>query len=135
MDYDKIMNKHDEFEKTSKVVSETESVVECRTYIEDEDVTLNNDEKTKTVERQVEGKLAEDIRKRIKAAPDAVVLITEVETLWWLSEVTSEMVYKTTIKCGGVEKKFSRDAGYQNFEALLTWLDEDPASPIGGEVE
>lgn len=135
MDYNEIMNKYDEFEKTSKIVSETEKVVERRTYIEDEDVTLDNDEKTKTVERQVEGKLAEDIRKRIKAAPDAVVLITEIDELWWLSEVTCESNYKTTIKCGEVEKKFNLDGGDQNFAALLKWLDEDPDSPIGGEVE
>lgn len=134
MDYYEIIKKHEDFENNSKVVSEDEKVTEHRTYIEDEDVTLNNDEKMTLVERQVEGKLAEDIRKRVKATPDAVVLITEEETLYWLSELTAEMNYRTVIKCAGVEKKFNLSAAHRNFEALLNWLDEDPDSPIGEEV-
>jgi hypothetical protein len=134
MDYYKILEKHDEFEKNSTVLSAKEDVKVRRTYIEDEDVTLNNDEKTETVERLVEGKLAEDVRKRAKAAPDAPVLITEVEGLYWLSEVTADNFYNTTIRVGNVEKKFHLDGAHLNFEALLNWLDEDPETPIGDEV-
>ena len=102
--------------------------------MKDEDVTLNNDEKKKTVERLVEGKLAEDVRKRVKASPNEPVSSPEVEGLYWLSEVTADNYYNTTIRCGAVEKKFNLYAAHLNFEALLNWLDEDPETPIGDEV-
>lgn len=134
MDYYKIIDAHEKFEKNSTVISSDEKVTKRSTYIEDEGVTLNNDEKQKTVERLVEGKLAEDVRKRVKASPDAPVLITEVEGLYWLSEVTADNYYNTTIRCGNVEKKFNLYAAHLNFEALLKWLDEDPETPIGDEI-
>lgn len=134
MDYYKILDKHDEFEKNSTVVSADEEVTVRRTYIEDEDVTLNNDEKKKTVERLVDGKLAEDVRKRVKASPNEPVLITEVEGLYWLSELTADNYYNTTIRCGSAEKVFNLSSAHRNFEALLNWLDEDPETPIGDEV-
>ena len=134
MDYYKILDKHKEFEDNSTVLSATEKVTKKRTYIEEEDVTLNNDTKKGTVERLVEGKLAEDVRKRVKASPNEPVLITEVEELYWLSELTAEMNYNTTIRCGPAEKKFNLDAAHRNFEALLNWLDEDPNTPLGDEI-
>lgn len=134
MDYYEIIDAHDKFESASTVISSTEKVTKRRTYIEDEDVTLNNDEKKQTVERLVEGQLAEDVRKRVKASPHEPVLIVEIEELYWLSELTADMNYNTTIRCGSVEKKFNLDNAHRNFEALLNWLDEDPNTPIGDEV-
>lgn len=134
MDYYEIIAAHDKFESASTVISSTEKVTKRRTYIEDEDVTLNNDEKKQTVERLVEGKLAEDVRKRVKASPHEPVLIVEVEELYWLSELTADMNYNTTIRCGHVEKKFNLDQAHRNFEELLKWLDEDPNTPIGDEI-
>lgn len=135
MDYREIFDKRQKFENSSEVINTTEEVKEKRTYIEDEDVTLNNDKTKKTVEREVEGKLAEDVRKRVGAAPDEPVLVTEVEELFWLSELTAEMDYRTIIKCGKVEKLFNSYSAHQNFAMLLEWIDEDPSIPVDKPVD
>lgn len=96
MDYYKIIDAHEKFEKNSTVISSDEKVTKRSTYIEDDGVTLNNDEKQKTVERLVEGKLAEDVRKRVKASPDAPVLITEVEGKDSTGSVKSPQTTTTT---------------------------------------
>lgn len=133
MDYTEYRKQQKSLEENSTIINVSETVKKKTTYIEYDDVTLNNDEKTKTVERKVEGKLAEDVRKRVQASPEAVVLITEVEELNWLSELTAENNYDCIIKCEGAVKKFSYYSAQQTFENLLLWLDEDPATPIGGD--
>jgi hypothetical protein len=127
---------HAEFLRNNKVVHTDSELVEKSTVIEEdgEMITLNNDEQSETVTRQVEGKLAEDIRKRVKAAPDAPVFITEKDGVYWLSEITAESYYEMTVKCNGVEKEFDHGAAWLNFQYLLEWLDEDPETPISGEA-
>ena len=127
---------HEKFKADNKVVSSDYEVVEKSTVIEEDGelITLNNDEPTETVTRQVEGKLAEDVRKRVKAAPDAPVFITETDSVVWLSELTAENDYRMIVKCNDVEKSFNHSAAWLNFDRLLVWLDEDPETPIGGEV-
>ena len=78
--------------------------------------------------RDVEGKLAEDVRKRVGAPADAKVWVTEEEFDGWISDCTAEHTWTTTIECNGVTKEFeSYDAG-RNFNSLLRWLDEEPAT-------
>lgn len=126
---------HLAFQNQNKVVHTESELVKKSTVVEEdgEQITLNNDAKSKTVTRQVEGKLAEDIRKRVKAAPDAPVLITEKDGIYWLSELTAENYYEMTVKCNGVEKEFNHWAASLNFDYLLTWLAEDPETPVDGK--
>ena len=128
---------HEKFKRENKVVSTDYEVEEKRTAVEEdgETIYLNNDSPTETVTRAVEGKLAEDVRKRVKATPDAPVLITEEDTVYWLSELTAENYYRMTVKCNGIEKSFGHSAAWLNFDRLLVWLDENPETPIGDEVE
>jgi hypothetical protein len=127
---------HEKFKQDAKVVS-TDSEVKHRSTTVEEDgelIVLNNDETKNTVTRQVEGKLAEDVRKRVKAGSDVPVFITEDEGVYWLSELTAANYYEMTVKCNGVEKSFELMTASRNFEALLNWLDEDPNTPIGEDV-
>lgn len=126
---------HLAFQNQNNVVHTDSELVEKSTVIEEdgETITLNNDERSETVTRQVEGKLAEDIRKRVKASPDAPVFITEKDGVYWLSELTAENYYEMTVKCNGVEKEFEHGAAWLNFDYLIAWLSEDPETPIGGE--
>lgn len=127
---------HLAFQDQNKVVHTDSELVEKSTVIEEdgEQVTLNNDERSETVTRQVEGKLAEDIRKRVKAATDAPVFITEKDGVYWLSELTAENYYEMTVKCNGVEKEFNHGAAWLNFDHLLAWLAQDPEAPIDREI-
>ena len=127
---------HLAFQSQNKVVHTDSELVEKSTVIEEdgEMITLHNDETAEIVTRQVEGKLAEDIRKRVKAAPDAPVFITEKDGVGWLSTLTAENYYEMTVKCNGVEKEFHLGAAWLNFDHLLAWLAEDPETPIGGEI-
>lgn len=127
---------HLAFQNQNKVVHTDSELVKKSTVVEEdgEKITLNNDAKSETVTRQVEGKLAEDIRKRVKASPDAPVLITEKDGVYWLSELTAENYYEMTVKCNGVEKEFNHGAASLNFDYLLVWLAEDPETPIDEEV-
>lgn len=96
--------------------------------------TEDNDE-TKTVARQVEGQLAVDVRRRVKAPADAPVVVVEVDQQYWLSDITAANDYRTTVKCNGVEKTFSTFSARENFRMLLEWLDADPETPVGGEED
>jgi hypothetical protein len=127
---------HLEFQKQNKVVHSDSELVEKSTvvYEDGEQITINNDEQSEIVTRQVEGKLAEDIRKRVKAAPDTPVFITEKDGVYWSSELTAENYYEMTVKCNGVEKEFNLGAASLNFDHLIAWLAEDPETPIGGEI-
>lgn len=87
-------------------------------------------ENTRAVERQIEGKLAEDICKRLNASPYEVVLITEYEQEYWLSDVTSQTDYRMEIRCAGEVKRFEFPSAYQNFEALINWLEEPSTKPV-----
>lgn len=125
MDWKSTQQKRDEFEKNSTVVSN-----DVFTDFETED----NDQ-TKTVSRQVEGQLAVDVRKRVKAPDDAVVSIVEADQQHWLSDVTAANDYRMTVKCNGTEKTFNTYSAHENFKRLLNWLDADPETPIGGEED
>lgn len=125
MDWKSTQQKRDEFEKNSTVVSN-----DVFTDFETED----NDQ-TKTVSRQVEGQLAVDVRKRVKAPADAVVSIVEADQQYWLSDVTAANDYRMTVKCNGTEKSFNTYSAHENFKRLLNWLDADPETPIGGEED
>jgi hypothetical protein len=127
---------HIEFQNSNKVVSTDSELVEKSVVVEEdgEMITINNDERAEIVTRQVEGKLAEDIRKRVKAASDSPVFITEKDGVCWLSELTAENYYEMTIKCNNVEKVFDHGAAWLNFDRLLVWLDEDPETPSDDEV-
>lgn len=125
MDWKSTQQKRDEFEKNSTVVSN-----DVFTDFETED----NDQ-TKTVSRQVEGQLAVDVRKRVKAPADAVVSIVEADQQYWLSDVTAANDYRMTVKCNGMEKTFNTYSAHENFKRLLNWLDADPETPIGGEED
>lgn len=81
---------------------------------------------TETVERLVEGKLAEDVRKRVMASADAPVVIVEVNLKYWLTEWTSDNDYRMVIKCNGTEVEFDSYSAQKNFQKLLEWLDEEP---------
>lgn len=90
------------------------------------DGTTKNSPQTETVERLVEGKLAEDVRKRVMASADAPVVIVEVNLMYWLSDHTSDTDYRMVIKCNGVEVEFDSYSAQKNFQKLLEWLDEEP---------
>lgn len=83
-------------------------------------------DKTRTVERLVEGKLAADVRKRLNASDSEPVMVTETQNDFWMSEMTSATDYRMEVKCAGHSKKFERDSAQKNFKALLTWLEETP---------
>lgn len=101
---------------SQEVIFSEQETVESDGYIDD----------ISKVIRVVKGKLAEDVRMRVGAPLDATVWVTEEEFDGWISDVTSEHTWTTTIECYGVTKEFeSSDAG-RNFNALLKWLDEDP---------
>jgi hypothetical protein len=125
MDWKEQYRKREEFEKNSTVVSE-DVFVDFNTEAADE---------TETVSRLVEGQLAVDVRKRVKAPADAPVFLVEVAQDYWLSDVTAERDYRMTVKCNGVEKKFNFYSAHENFKRLLNWLDADPDTPIGGEED
>ena len=90
------------------------------------DGTTKNSPQTETVERLIEGKLAEDVRKRVLAAADAPVTIVEVNLTYWISDWTSETDYRMIVKCNGAEEEFDRYSAQENFKKLLEWLDEEP---------
>lgn len=95
-----------------------------------ESETIENDgyvDDISKVIRDVEGKLAEDVRKRVGAPADAKVWVTEEEFDGWISDVTSDHTWTTTIECNGVTKEFESGNAGRNFNALLAWLDEEPA--------
>jgi hypothetical protein len=110
---------------------EREELLVPQEVVFSESETIENDgyiDDTSKVIRVVEGKLAEDVRMRVGAPLDAKVWVTEEEFDGWISDVTSEHTWTTTIECYGVTKEFeSYDAG-RNFKALLQWLDEEPAT-------
>lgn len=76
-----------------------------------------------SVKRQVEGKLAVDVRKRFNVAEDAPVFLTEKSSVVDLSELTAETVYDMIIECDGQTKTFDEQSASENFAALLAWLD------------
>lgn len=96
--------------------------------------TEDNDE-TKTVAREVEGQLAVDVRKRVNAPADAPVVVVEVDQQVWLSDITADNDYRTTVKCNGVERTFNTYSARENFRKLLEWLDESPDTPVGGKED
>ena len=71
-----------------------------------------------------DGKLAEDVRKRVGAPSDAQVWVTEEEFDGWISDVTAEHTWTTSIECNGVTKEFEGYNAALNFSRLLKWLDE-----------
>lgn len=101
-----------------------DSTVESREIVM-HGVTKNSSE-TETVERLVEGKLAEDVRKRVMAPADAPVVVVEANLKYWLSDHTSNTDYQMTVKCNGAEVEFDTYSAQQNFRKLLEWLDEEP---------
>jgi hypothetical protein len=125
MDWKEPFRKRDEFEKNSTVVVNDVFV----------DFETEDNDKTETVERLVEGQLAVDVRKRVKAPVDAPVFIEEVKEDCWLSDITADSDYRMTVKCNGVEKKFNFFSAHENFKRLLAWLDADPETPVGGEED
>lgn len=114
--------KHDEF-RVAPIVS-------FDVFVDSD--TEDNDE-TQTIAREVEGQLAVDVRKRVKAPADAPVVVVEIDQQVWLSDITADNDYRTTVKCNGVEKTFNTYSARENFRKLLEWLDEDPEAPVGGE--
>lgn len=90
------------------------------------DGITKNSAQTETVERLIEGKLAEDVRKRVMAPADAPVTIVEVNLKYWHSDWTSETDYRMVVKCNGAEEEFERYSAQENFRKLLEWLDEEP---------
>jgi hypothetical protein len=92
----------------------------------DVDRTTKNGTETETVERLIEGKLAEDVRKRVMAPADAPVFIVEVTEKYWLTDWTSGTDYQATVKCNGAEVEFDSYSAQKNFSDLLEWLDEEP---------
>lgn len=125
MDWHEQYRKRNEFEDNSTVVSQD-------TFVDFD--TEDNDE-TETVARLVEGQLAVDVRKRVKAEADAPVILVEIKQDVWLSDVTAECDYRMTVKCNGVEKSFNFYSAHENFKRLLNWLDADPETPVGGEED
>lgn len=85
-----------------------------------------NSPETEKFERLVEGKLAEDVRKRVLAPANAQVVIVEESRKYWLSDWTSDFDYHMTIKCNGAEEAFETYSAQKNFQKLLEWLDEEP---------
>lgn len=116
------MNVHELNRKLIKVQEES-TVVSQETVMDD---TTKNSAQTETVERLIEGKLAEDVRKRVMAPDDAPVTIVEVNLKYWHSDWTSETDYRMIIKCNGAEEEFETYSAQQNFKKLLEWLDEEP---------
>jgi hypothetical protein len=125
MHWNELARKQKEFEKDSTVISDDLFV----------DFDTEDDDETETVARLVEGQLAVDVRKRVKAPADAPVVMVEVRQEYWLSDVTAENDYRMTVKCNGVEKTFNFYSAHENFKRLLNWLDADPETPIGGEED
>lgn len=89
------------------------------------DGITKNSPQTETVERIIEGKLAEDVRKRVMASADAPVVIVEVNLKYWLTDWTSDTDYRMIVKCNGVEVEFDSYSAQKNFSNLLEWLDEE----------
>jgi hypothetical protein len=116
MSWKELDQKLNKFQDDSTVVSQ-EIVV---------DGITKNSAQTETVERLIEGKLAEDVRKRVLAPADAPVVIVEVSLKSWLTDWTSETDYQMIVKCNGVEVEFERYSAHENFKKLLEWLDETP---------
>jgi hypothetical protein len=116
MNWKELDRKLNEFQQDSTVVSQ-EIAVEGTTKISPQ---------TETVERLIEGRLAEDVRKRVMAPADAPVVIVEVNLKYWLTDWTSETDYRMIVKCNGVENEFERFSAHENFKKLLEWLDEEP---------
>jgi hypothetical protein len=117
VDFKELDRKRKAFKQDSKIVSED-------VWVDTE--TEDNDE-TRTVERVLEGQLAVDVRKRVKASADAVVSIVEVDQQTWVSDITASNDYQMTVKCNGVEKSFNTYSASENFRKLVEWLDEDPS--------
>jgi hypothetical protein len=88
-------------------------------------ITKNSPQK-ETIERSVEGKLADDVRKRVMAPADAPVTVVEVNEMHWLTDWTSDTDYRMVVKCNGVEEEFDSYSAADNFRRLLEWLDEEP---------
>lgn len=77
----------------------------------------------RTVKRSISGKLAHDIRTRLKEAEDTPVFVTEIERLGSYSENTDFTDYTMVIECGETKKYFESNVGSENFSALISWLD------------
>jgi hypothetical protein len=83
-------------------------------------------EETKSVKREISGKLADDIRTRLGVSELHPVFLTELEKSGWISDYTSDTDYHMIIECGGHTKKFLRWNAAMNFGSLMEWIDEGP---------
>lgn len=113
--FDQGVAERDELLVPNEVVDEVNEVTDFDGYVD----VFNK------VTRVIDGKLAEDVRKRVGAAPDAEVQVTEEEFDGWISDVTSTHTWTTIIECNGVKKEFEGISAAFNFSRLLQWLDED----------
>jgi hypothetical protein len=80
------------------------------------------------VKREVEGKLAEDIRKRFGAEPEAKVFITELEADVKIGDETWDHFKELVIECDGNKIDFENHMFTNAFVQMLNWLKEDPDS-------
>lgn len=110
----------------AEIIFEDTDVQEVTRYDREEQAVVTDDEQTDIIERKVEGKLAEDIRKRVDAPSDALVLITEVVQASWRNFTPVEDGYHLTVKCNGVIKEFKdyTDEEEEVFANLTSWLAE-----------
>lgn len=117
MNWKELDRKRAAFKQDSTIISEDVRV----------DGETEDNDQTKTVARMIEGQLAVDVRKRVKAPADAPVTVVEVDQQVWLSDITGSNDYQMTVKCNGVERSFNTFSASENFRKMVEWLDEDPS--------
>ena len=92
--------------------------VETNPFAEDD--SENSEE---FIKREIDGALADAVRKRLDAPEGSEVFITERIATYALSEVTMETDHRHVLECNGFRKEFDHSIAVWNFEALLRWLD------------
>lgn len=81
-------------------------------------------DETVLVKRKAEGRIAEDIRKRLGITDETPVFITEAEGVFQIGDSTWENFQKLLIECGEHKIDFSDSSSSGgNFAAFLNWIE------------
>lgn len=88
------------------------------------------DDTTNWVKREVDGKMAEEIKTRFrneegedKAQDSDLVFVTEKEWYGWISELTSDLSFECIVEWGGYTKTFTSSVKPLSIGQFIDWLD------------
>ncbi|ORL93418.1 hypothetical protein A5N78_04590 [Prescottella equi] len=85
---------------------------------------------TDCVKRIVTGPIADDVRRKLGAPPDAEVVVTERTHSYGYSTLTQENNFECLIECAGVSKElYSHWGQWNSLPSIIEWLTEPEVPP------